>query len=54
MTKLEIKKRLYKEKPNAHFNFIRKGVAYYNTELENGYTINFEVPVDDKVLNSKR
>ena len=46
MNKIEIKKELYKQKPTAFFNFIRKGVAYYHTDL-NGETIWFHVPVDD-------
>ena len=46
MNLTEIKKELYKQKPTAHFNFIRKGVAYYNTEL-NGEQIWFEIPVND-------
>lgn len=50
MKKIEIKKSLYKQKPEATFNFIRKGVAYYTTELNvegEPINVNFEVPVDD-------
>lgn len=47
MTKTEIKKALYKEKPLARLDFIRIGTAYYNTTLENGTVVNFEVPVTD-------
>lgn len=46
MTNVEIKKELYKQKPEANFMFIRKGVAYYQTEI-NGEQINFEVPSSD-------
>lgn len=56
MTNTEIKKALYKQKPKAELTHIRKGVAYYRTDLdiykegdENAYNqpIFFEVPVDD-------
>lgn len=47
MTKIEIKKALYKEKPTAQLKFIRKGVVYYYTQLSNGTFIDFQVPVDD-------
>lgn len=46
MTKNEIKKALYKQKPEAHFRFIRKGVAYYYADLEE-MRVNFEIPVSD-------
>lgn len=46
MANLEIKKELYKQKPIAVFEKIRKGLAYYSTIL-NGQTIYFEIPVDD-------
>jgi hypothetical protein len=46
MTTTEIKKELYKQKPDASIRFIRKGVAYYYADLEQG-RVNFEVPVDD-------
>lgn len=46
MEKNEIKKLLYKEKPTAFLNYIRKGVAYYHTEL-GGKNIWFEIPVED-------
>ena len=42
----EIKKALYRQKPTAFFNYIRKGVAYYQTELD-GKNLWFEIPVDD-------
>lgn len=44
--KNEIKKELYKQKPTAFFNFIRKGEAYYCTELNNE-NIWFKIPVND-------
>ena len=51
-TKDLIKKALYKEKPIAKFEYIRKGKAYYSTwasyEHESIDTkIIFEIPVDD-------
>jgi len=47
MTNIEIKKALYKEKPEASLLMIRKGVAYYETSINNGYVVYFEVPIDD-------
>jgi hypothetical protein len=52
MEKNEIKKELYKQKPMATLNFIRKGVAHYSTILndENGIdstSVHFEVPIED-------
>ena len=43
------KKALYKQNPKATFKFIRKGVAYYTTEIREGQTfqIFFEIPVID-------
>ena len=46
MTKNEIKKLLYKQKPDAHFKYIRKGSAYYYADL-NEKRIQFEIPVND-------
>ena len=43
----EIKKALYKEKPVAVFKFIRKGVAYYSTTLDDKNIVNFEIPCND-------
>ncbi len=43
----EIKKALYKQNPEAQLQFIRIGVAYYETILENGNKIRFEIPIDD-------
>lgn len=40
----EIKKFLYKHKPIACFVMIRKGVAYYESNIED---FNFQVPVND-------
>ena len=46
MERNEIKKEIYRQKPNAKLSFIRMGVAYYYAHL--GITkINFEVPVED-------
>lgn len=47
MTETEIKKALYKQKPEAKLMFIRGGVAYYETIINENYIVNFEVPVDD-------
>lgn len=46
MTTTELKKELYKQKPDASIRFIRKGVAYYYADLDQE-RVNFEVPVDD-------
>lgn len=46
MENTEIKKALYKQKPEAHIQFIRKGVAYYYADLEE-CRVKFEVPVND-------
>lgn len=46
MTNTELKKELYKQKPQANIRFIRKGVAYYLADLEQE-RVNFEVSVDD-------
>jgi len=54
MEKNEIKKLLYKQKPEAELLYIRKGVAYYNTRISTeGNPISqtmgvfFEVPISD-------
>lgn len=47
MTKNEIKKALYRQKPIAEFYMIRKGVAYYETHLDDLYALTFEIPVND-------
>ena len=53
MEKNEVKKALYKQNPKATFNFIRKGVAYYRTEIRGEESIPqtlpifFEIPVID-------
>lgn len=46
MEKDQIKKTLYKEKPVAKLEFIRKGSAYYKASTSNG-DVNFEIPVSD-------
>ncbi len=50
----EIKKRLYKEKPEARFSHIKMGTAYYYCTLRNfddkiptNETLIFEIPVSD-------
>lgn len=46
----EIKKELYKQKPQAVLTFIRKQIAYYLTviKIDNiEHTINFEIPIND-------
>lgn len=50
MTNTEIKKALYKQKPIAEFEFIRVGVAYYSTTINNegeDFKVSFQVPVND-------
>jgi hypothetical protein len=48
MTLIEIKKELYKQKPIATFDKIRKSVAYYSTVLTPQLVVvNFEIPVAD-------
>ncbi len=46
MTKTDIKKRLYKEKPEAHLTYIRAGSAYYTAKLGE-LNLNFKIPVSD-------
>ena len=46
MEKNEIKKALYRQKPQAEIKFIRQGVAYYYADLEEE-RVQFEVPVND-------
>ena len=46
MEKNDIKKLLYKEKPNAHIQFVRKGIVYYYADLEE-MGVHFQVPVED-------
>jgi len=47
MNKNEIKKALYRQKPTAQLEMIRKEVAYYYTQLKEGDFIRFEIPVND-------
>lgn len=53
MNKTEIKKALYKQKPKANLQYIRRGVANYMTVIDLGDVspyekeIFFEIPVDD-------
>lgn len=53
MTLIEVKKLLYKQKPKAVLNKIKKGVAYYESEVDTGESksflgfVFFEVPVSD-------
>ena len=42
----EIKKDLYKDKPKAKFEFIRKGIAYY-TAMSGRETVVFKIPISD-------
>ena len=46
MTRVEIQKALYKQKPVAFFGMIKNKIAYYYCELEER-RIFFEIPVDD-------
>ena len=43
----DIKKALYKQNPKAVLDYIRKGVAYYWTSLEDGTKITFVIPISD-------
>lgn len=54
MEKNEIKKLLYKQKPEAELLYIRKGIAYYDARVRISedpiiemMTVFFEVPVSD-------
>lgn len=47
MTLTEIKKALYIEKPIAKFINIKKEIAYYISELNNGEKVFFKIPVSD-------
>jgi len=51
MEKNEIKKALYKQKPVAKLQMIRKGLAYYSATIEVNEKVDtevqFEVPVND-------
>lgn len=47
MTKIEIKKALYKQKPEAKLLFIRSSKAYYEASVDDGFVVYFEVPIDD-------
>lgn len=50
MTKNEIKKALYKQKPLAEFSYIKSGNAYYITNIVHDlihHQIDFEIPVTD-------
>ena len=46
MEKNEIKKELYKQKPTAEFQYIRKGNAYYR-KIINEEIVIFEIPISD-------
>lgn len=46
MDKNEIKKYLYKNKPKALLLYIRKEVAYYQTDIETEI-VTFAVPIKD-------
>ena len=48
MTKTEIKKALYKEKPTACLRYEKKyGFSEYVAELESGYKVTFLVPTEE-------
>ncbi len=47
MTKTEIKKALYKEKPEARLLHINENGAHYETSLEDGSVIYFIVPTSE-------
>lgn len=46
MEKNEVRKVLYKEKPVAKFDYIRKGLSFYSAESSMG-KLRFEIPVSD-------
>jgi len=46
MNTTQIKKELYKQKPDAILSYIRKGSAFYYADLTQ-QRVYFEVPVDD-------
>ncbi len=46
MNLTEIKKELYKQKPQANFRYVRKGHAYYYAYLDE-CRVDFEIPVSD-------
>jgi hypothetical protein len=46
MTATQIQKALYKEKPNAHLQYIRSSVAYYYADLDE-LRVHFAVPTND-------
>jgi hypothetical protein len=46
MNTIEIKKALYKQKPEAQFMYIRKESAYYQANLNEGKVF-FQIPVSD-------
>jgi len=43
----EIKKALYKQNPIANLEYIRKGIAYYTSVINENDMIYFEVPCND-------
>jgi len=43
----DIKKALYKQNPIADLLFIRMNIAYYETSINDGYVVYFEIPVTD-------
>lgn len=47
MTNNEIKKALYKEKPEASLLMISSGVAHYEASIDDGYVVYFNVPISD-------
>ena len=46
MNAVEIKKALYREKPQAHFMYVRKESAYYQADLKERKVF-FQIPVSD-------
>ena len=46
MNNVQIKKALYRQKPEARIRFIRKNVAYYYADLEER-RVEFEIPIND-------
>ncbi|MCP4987221.1 MAG: hypothetical protein GY928_14580 [Colwellia sp.] len=46
MIDIDIKKALYKQNVDAEFNYIKNGVAFYYSDLEE-QRVHFEIPVND-------
>ena len=47
MSLTNVKKKLYRENPEAIFLMVKSGIAYYDTQFKDGTVLDFEVPVND-------